>query len=74
MERLFEIQRKIDAVLSPRYGGLDQSYAIPWRNNACWNDEDNVYSFAFSAFGEYEGELPPDCAQQIIEILQFYKT
>jgi hypothetical protein len=82
IDRIFEIQRKIDKFVFPRYGGMDQgmftakdqqSQTVFWRDNACWNDEDNIYQFAFSSDGEYQGELPPDCADEILAILEEYK-
>lgn len=79
-DRIFEMQRKIDAVTLPKYGGVDQGMFVPqedpeeyWRDNSYWNDEDNVYSFAFSSNGNLQGDLPPDCAPEILTILESYK-
>ena len=74
------MQRKIDAVTLPKYGGVDQGMFVPqedpeeyWRDNSYWNDEDNVYSFAFSSNGNLKGDLPPDCTLEILTILESYK-
>jgi len=81
-DRIFEIQKKIDAVVLPRYEGMDQGMLLPqdqesqdvyWRDNSYWNDEETVYSFCFSTNGTYEGDLPPDCALEILTILESYK-
>jgi hypothetical protein len=78
-DRIFEMQRKIDAVTLPKYDGVDQGMFVPqedpeeyWRDNSYWNDEDNVYSFAFSSNGNLQGDLPPDCAL-VLTILESYK-
>ncbi len=80
-EKIFEIQDKINKVTFPKYEGVDQGMFVPqesedvfWRDNSYWNDEDNVYSFAFSTDGEYKGDLPPDCALEILTILESYKN
>lgn len=80
LDRIFEMQRKIDKIVYPKYGGLDQGMFAPqdsskeyWRNNACWNDVDEVHSFAFSTDGNLIGDLPPDCADEILAILEEYK-
>ena len=78
--RIFEIQKKIDAVTTSKYEGMDQGMFVPqedpnvyWRDNSYWNDEENVYSFTFSTKGEYKGDLPPDCALDILTILESYR-
>jgi hypothetical protein len=79
IDRIFEIQKKIDKITLPKYSGVDQGMFVPqdqdvyWRDNSYWNDENNVYSFAFSTNGEYKGDLPPDCALDIMMILDSYK-
>ena len=80
LDRIFEIQKKIDAVTLSKYEGVDQGMFVPqqdssvyWRDNSYWNDEDTVYSFAFSTEREYKGEMPPDCALEILTILESYK-
>ena len=79
LDRIFEIQRKIDAVVMPKYEGFDQGMFLQqdskvyWRDNSYWNDEVIEYSFSFSTNGECKGELPPDCAIDILAILEGYK-
>lgn len=83
IDRIFEIQKKIDKVTLPKYEGVDQGMFLPqdqksqdvyWRDNSYWNDdEEDGYSFSFSTDGEYVGELPPDCALDIMMILESYK-
>jgi hypothetical protein len=81
IDRIFEIQKKIDKVTLSKYEGVDQGMFLPqdqksqdeyWRDNSYWNDEETVYSFAFSTKGKYEGDLPPDCALEILTILEYY--
>lgn len=81
-ERIFEIQKKIDAITSSKYEGMDQGMFLPqyqesqdvyWRDNSYWNDEENVYSFSFSTDGDYVGDIPPDCFLDIMMILESYK-
>jgi hypothetical protein len=81
-ERIFEIQKKIDAITLSKYEGMDQGMLLPqhqdsqdvyWRDNSYWNDEETVYSFSFSTNGEFVGDLPPDCALDIMMILESYK-
>jgi hypothetical protein len=79
-DRIFEIQKKIDAITRSKYEGVDQGMFVPqedpktyWRDNSYWNDEETIYSFSFSTDGEYEGDLPPDCALDIMMILESYK-
>lgn len=79
-DKIFEIQKKIDAVTLSKYEGVDQGMFVPqedqntyWRDNSYWNDEENVYSFRFSTNGDHEGYLPPDCALDIMMILESYK-
>jgi hypothetical protein len=83
LDRIFEIQKKIDKVTLSKYEGVDQGMFLPkdqesqdvyWRDNSYWNDEETVYSFAFSTDGEYQGDLPPDCALDIMMILESYKN
>ena len=81
IDRIFEIQKKIDAVTLSKYEGVDQGMFVPqqdpeiyWRDNSYWNDENNVYSFTFSTNGDYQGDLPPDCALEILTILESYKN
>jgi hypothetical protein len=45
--RIFEIQKKIDAVTTSKYEGMDQGMFVPqedpnvyWRDNSYWNDEE----------------------------------
>jgi hypothetical protein len=80
IERIFEIQKKIDAITLSKYEGVDQGMFVPqedpntyWRDNSYWNDEETVYSFTFSTDGEYQGDLPPDCSLDIMMILESYK-
>lgn len=82
LDKIFEIQKKIDAVTLSKYEGFDQGMFLPkdqesqnvyWRDNSYWNDEETVYSFCFSTDGDYEGDLPPDCALDIMMILESYK-
>jgi len=79
LDRIFEIQNKINKITFPKYDGLDQGMFVPqkdpdeyWRDNTYSNDE-NTYSFAFSTKGNYQGDLPPDCALEILTILDSYK-
>jgi len=81
-ERIFEIQKKIDAITLSKYEGMDQGMLLPqhqdsqdvyWRDNSYWNDEETVYSFSFSTNGEFVGDLPPNCALDIMMILESYK-
>ena len=81
LDRIFEIQKKIDKITFSRYEGMDQGMFVPqedpdeyWRDNSYWNDKENVYSFAFSTKGNYQGDLPPDCALEILTILESYKN
>jgi hypothetical protein len=80
LDKIFEIQKKIDDVTRSKYEGMDQGMFVPqkdpkvyWRDNSYWNDEETVYSFCFSTNGDYEGDLPPDCALEIMIILESYK-
>jgi hypothetical protein len=79
LNRIFEIQKKIDKVTLSKYEGVDQGMFVPqkdpeeyWRDNSYWNDEETAYSFTFSTKGKYEGNLPPDCALEILTILEYY--
>lgn len=81
LDRIFEIQKKIDKVTLPKYEGVDQGMLLHqedpneyWRDNSYWNDDDNVYSFSFSSNGDYKGTLPPDCEHKILKILKSYKN
>jgi len=83
LNKIFEIQDKINKVTLPKYEGMDQGMFLPqhqessdvfWRDNSYWNDEETVYSFCFSSNGDYEGDLPPDCALDILLILNEYKS
>lgn len=83
LNKIFEIQDKINKVTFPKYEGMDQGMFLPqdqespdvfWRDNSYWNDEKTVYSFCFSTNGEYQGDLPPDCALEILTILESYKN
>lgn len=81
LNRIFEMQKKINEITYPKYEGTDQGMFVPqqdpeeyWRDNSCWNDEENVYSFTFSTKGNYKGDLPPDCALDILTILESYKN
>lgn len=83
IDRIFEIQDKINKVTFPKYEGMDQGMFLPqdqksqdvyWRDNSYWNEnEENGYSFSFSTDGECVGDLPPDCALDIMMILESYK-
>ena len=80
LNRIFEIQKKIDNITLPKYEGVDQGMFVPqedpkeyWRDNSYWNDEETSYSFTFSTKGNYQGDLPPDCALQILTILESYR-
>jgi hypothetical protein len=81
IERIFEIQRKIDEVTLSKYEGVDQGMFVPqesnevyWRDNSYWNDDDKIYSFSFSTDGDCEGDIPPDCVIDVLSILDSYKT
>lgn len=82
VNRIFEIQKKIDDVVRPHnYPGMDQGMFVPqedpeeyWRDNSYWDDEGNEYSFTFSSKGNYKGDLPPECALDILTILESYKV
>jgi hypothetical protein len=80
LDRIFEIQRKIDGVVRSKYEGVDQGMFVPqqdskeyWRDNSYWNDEETTYSFTFSTKGNYTGDLPPDCSLDIMMILESYR-
>ena len=80
IDRIFEMQKKIDAVTLKKYEGVDQGMFVPqqdpdeyWRDNSYWNDEETTYSFTFSTKGNYTGDFPPDCALDIMMILESYK-
>jgi len=80
IDRIFEMQKKIDAVTLKKYEGVDQGMFVPqqdpdeyWRDNSYWNDEETTYSFTFSTKGNYKGDFPPDCVLDIMMILESYK-
>lgn len=81
LNRIFEIQKKIDEITLSKYEGFDQGMFVPqkdseeyWRDNSYWNDEETVYSFSFSTKGNFTGDLPPDCSIEILSILESYKN
>lgn len=81
LSKIFEIQRRIDDVTRSKYEGVDQGMFVPqkdpevyWRDNSYWNDDENVYTFSFSTNGDVNGDLPPDCALEIMTILESYKS
>lgn len=80
VDRIFEIQNKINKITFSKYEGMDQGMFVPqkdpneyWRDNTYSND-DNTYSFSFSTKGNLIGELPPDCSIEILAILESYKN
>ncbi len=79
VQRLFEMQKKIDKIINPLYEDIDQGMFVPqdeepyWRDTTCFNDPEKVYSFSFSSDGDYEGDLLPDCALEILTIFESYK-
>ena len=82
LNRIFEIQDKINKITFPKYEGMDQGMLLPqhqesqdvyWRDNCYWNEEGKEYSFRFSTNGKYEGDLPPDCVLDILLVLEQYR-
>jgi hypothetical protein len=80
LNRIFEIQNKINEITFSKYDGLDQGMFVPqkdpeeyWRDNT-YSNENNTYSFSFSTKGNLVGDLPPDCALDILTILESYKN
>ena len=80
LNHIFDIQKKVDAIVPEGYEMVDSGMFIPegteeelWRDN-CLEKEGKDFAYSFSTSGKLKGDVPPEMSIALSVLLEENKV